>query len=243
MNGNSEIPPLVLLAGLLCDRYMWEEVGEILSDVADVSIFSFAGFDSISAMAEKVLAEGPKCFSLAGHSMGGRVAIEIYRQAPQRVKRLALINTGVHPRTEREVPGRKRLLDLSVDVGMEAVADAWLPPMMSEEGRKNIVLFERLRRMVLRHSSHDLSGQIQALLNREDAQEVLPMIRVPTLLMSGSEDHWSPVSQHEKIQRKIPGSKLVALKGVGHMSTVEDPHNVAKAMREWLKMDEYRNDI
>lgn len=129
MSDTTERTPLVLLAGLLCDCYMWKEVGDLLADIADVSIFSFAGFDSIPDMAAKVLADSPEHFALAGHSMGGRVAFEVYRQALQRVERLALFNTGVHPRTAKEVPGRQKLLDLSVNTGMEAVADIWLPPI------------------------------------------------------------------------------------------------------------------
>jgi pimeloyl-ACP methyl ester carboxylesterase len=234
MSDTTEKTPLILLTGLLCDRYMWEEIGALLADIADVTIFSFAGFDSISNMAEKVLADSPKHFALAGHSMGGRVAFEVYRQAPQRVNRLALLNTGVHPRTETEIPGRQKLLDLSINAGMEAVADTWLPPMLSDTARKNPALFEQLKQMVLRHSPQDFNGQIQALLNRPHAETVLSLIQVPTLLISGSKDKWSPVSQHEGIQQQIPGSRLVVLEGVGHMSTIEAPEEIAGAMREWL---------
>ena len=234
MTNTDERLSLVLLSGLLCDKYVWEKVGELLSDIAAVSIFSFAGLNSLTAMAEKVLAESPDTFSLAGHSMGGRVAFEVYRQAPQRVERLALLNTGAHPRNEAEVPGRQRLLDLSINEGMSAVADTWLPPMMSEKARQDKVLMAALTRMILGHSPEDFAGQIHALLNRPDAKTMLPLIRVPTMLLSGSEDQWSPVSQHREIQAMIPGSELVSLEGVGHMSTVEAPESVAEAMRNWL---------
>lgn len=234
MSNTTNKTPLILLAGLLCDRYMWEEIGALLADIADVSIFSFAGFDSISAMAANVLANSPEHFALAGHSMGGRVAFEVYRQAPQRVKQLALLNTGIHPRTEKEIPGRQKLLDLSINAGMEAVADTWLPPMLSDTARQNPRLLDQLKQMVLRHSPQDFNGQIQALLNRPHAETVLSLINVPTLLISGSEDKWSPVSQHEVIQQQIPHSRLVVLEGVGHMSTVEAPEKIAEAMREWL---------
>jgi pimeloyl-ACP methyl ester carboxylesterase len=234
MSNTTKKTPLILLAGLLCDRYMWQEIGALLADIADVTIFSFAGFDSISDMATNVLANSPEHSALAGHSMGGRVAFEVYRQAPQRVKQLALLNTGVHPRSETEIPGRQKLLDLSVNSGMEAVADTWLPPMLSDTARQNPALFEQLKQMVLRHSPQDFNGQIQALLNRPHAEKVLSLIQVPTLLISGSEDKWSPVSQHEAIQQQIPDSRLVVLEDVGHMSTVEAPQEIAGAMREWL---------
>lgn len=238
MNQPSNKTPLVLLSGLLCDNLMWQDVGELLDDVADVTIFSFAGYNSISEMAAHVLANSPEHFALAGHSMGGRVAFEILRQAPERVTRLAALNTGIHPRSEKEVPGRQKLLALSREAGMEAVADAWLPPMLSDTAKQNDHLVAQLKQMVLRHSADDFEGQIQALLTRPDAEKGVSQVRVPTLLMTGSEDKWSPVAQHQAIHEKIPGSKLVILNGVGHMSTVEAPQQIAKAMREWLGQQE-----
>lgn len=234
MNKASPKTPLVLLSGLLCDRFMWAAIADQLSDIADITIFSFAGFNSIGEMADQVLANSPERFTLAGHSMGGRVALEIMTKAAGRVSKLALLNTGVHPRREAEVPGRQRLLDLSITAGMAAVADTWLAPMMSPNGLANPSLMRQLKQMVLRHSAQDFDGQIQALLTRPDAEAVLPFIQVPTLLMSGTEDKWSPVAQHKEIQKHIPGSQLVALKGAGHMSTVEAPEAISQAFRQWL---------
>lgn len=234
MNQPSNKTPLVLLSGLLCDSLMWQDISQLLDDVADVTIFSFAGFNSISEMAAHVLANSPEHFALAGHSMGGRVAFEILRQAPERVIRLAALNTGIHPRSEKEVPGRQKLLALSRDAGMAAVADTWLPPMLSDTAKQNDQLVAQLKQMVVRHSADDFDGQIQALLTRPNAEETVSQIEVPTLLITGSEDKWSPVAQHQSIQLQIPGSKLVVLEGVGHMSTVEAPRPIAAAMREWL---------
>ena len=234
MRPSTQKNQLVLLAGLLCDNTVWKAVADCLAEKTHVQIFSFAGFASIEAMAAHVLEQAPDSFALAGHSMGGRVALELYRQAPARVERLALLNTGVHPRTEAEVPGRQKLLELAASQGMEAVADAWLPPMMSSKGLRDAALMEQLRAMVLRHSVEDFQGEIQALLNRPDATKVLPDIRVPTLLLSGSEDNWSPVSRHKDMQAQIPHCSLVSLEGVGHMSTVEAPESIAHAFRQWL---------
>lgn len=224
--------PLLLLSGLLCDNSVWEDTAKLLADVTQVSIISFAGCRSIPEMAAKVLAQAPPRFALAGHSMGGRVALEVIRAAPDRVTRLALLNTGVHPRQEQEVAGRQRLCALAETDGMAAVADAWLPPMMSPAGRQNPALMQRLKAMVTRHSPVEFHGQIQALLNRPNAAEVLPQIAIPTLFLSGTEDQWSPIAQHETMQQQVPGSTLVALAGVGHMSVVEAPQLVAQALRD-----------
>lgn len=234
MSDASPRTPLLLLSGLLCDDFVWQDVAGLLDDVAEPSIISFAGCRSIPKMAEKVLAMAPERFALAGHSMGGRVALEVFRRAPARVTRLALLNTGVHPRRETEVAGRQQLLDIAVSKGMAAVADEWLPPMMSPGGRRDARLMQQLRQMILRHTPEDFSGQIQALLNRPDAEEVLPLVDIPTLLLSGTEDQWSPVAQHAVMQRQLPSSQLVALEDSGHMSIVEAPAAVAETLRTWL---------
>lgn len=235
MQNSSKPTELALLSGLLCDDFVWQEVAERLSEVAHCHIFSFAGCSSITEMAEKVLAGTPQQFALAGHSMGGRVALEVYRLAPHRVSHLALLNTGVHPRSDAEVPGRQRLLDLSLTEGMNAVCEQWLPPMMSDAGRANSALMQQLRDMVTQHTPEEFHGEIQALLNRPDAEAVLPSVNVPTLLLSGDEDAWSPVSQHQDIQQCIQGSHLIGLPQVGHMSTVEAPELIADAFKTWLQ--------
>lgn len=230
----SSKPSLVLLSGLLCDDLVWECVKQQLHNIVDTQSFSFAGFTSISDMADEVLQKAPPQFSLAGHSMGGRVALEVIRKAPERVERLALLNTGVHPCSNAEIPGRQRLLELAFNEGMDTVVDNWLPPMMSPKGLENDALMAELRAMVLRHTADDFNGEIQALLNRPDAEAVLAKISVPTLLLSGSEDNWSPPAQHRDIQQKIANSELVIIDGVGHMSTVEAPEKIALAFRHWL---------
>jgi pimeloyl-ACP methyl ester carboxylesterase len=234
---NDTKPPLLLLAGLLCDLTIWEPVAARLEDIADVHILSFSGLRSIGAMAETVLAGSPPVFALAGHSMGGRVALEIFAQAPARVSRLALLNTGVHPMAPQEPGSRGRLTALARDEGMAALAAAWLPPMMSPHGLADAALMERLSAMVLRSTPESFADQIQALLDRPDARAVLPLIDVPTLLLSGTEDRWSPLAQHEDMQREIAEARLVAITDAGHMAPVEKPAAVAAALRGWLQGD------
>jgi pimeloyl-ACP methyl ester carboxylesterase len=225
--------PLLLLSGLLCDETVWSDIPERLADVAEARILSFGGFSSIPAMAEHVLACGPERFALAGHSMGGRVALEVMRSAPQRVCGLALLNTGVHAVRDGEPQSRSRLLRLAYEHGMAALAAEWLPPMMAA-GYRKVELMPRLTAMIERSTADSYAGQINALLNRPDAMPVLPGIDVPTLLLSGSEDTWSPVSQHETMRRRIPHATLFEVHGAGHMSPVERPDAVALALREWL---------
>lgn len=226
---------LVLLSGLLCDERVWQPVAQHLDTDLDVKIFSFAGFHRFSDMAKHVLANISGSFALAGHSMGGRVALEVFHQAPQRITHLSLLNTGVHPVSESERPGRQRLLDLASNQGMPAVADVWLPPMVGALARQNPELMANLRAMVLKHSVEDFTGMISALLNRPDPREDLQQLSVPTLLICSDEDQWSPTSQHQAIQSKIEGSKLHELHNIGHMSTVEAPREIAELFQQhWL---------
>src|ERR1700693_5042674 len=113
--------PLLLLSGLLCDETIWADIPERLGDRADVRVMSFRGFSSIPAMAEHVLAMAPERFAVAGHSMGGRVALEVLRSAPRRVSGLALLNTGVHTVRDGESQSRGRLLRLLFERRLSAV--------------------------------------------------------------------------------------------------------------------------
>jgi pimeloyl-ACP methyl ester carboxylesterase len=226
--------PLLLLSGLLCDETIWSDIPARLRDAADVVVISFRGFSSISAMAAHVLAVAPENFAMAGHSMGGRVALEVMRCAPQRICGLALLNTGVHAVRDGEAQGRQRLLRLAYEHGMAALAAEWLPPMMAVNVPRSARLMPCLTTMVERSTADSYAGQINALLNRPDALAVLPTIAVPTLLLSGSEDTWSPVSQHESMRRRIPHATLFEIHGAGHMAPFERPDAVALALREWL---------
>jgi len=225
--------PLLLLSGLLCDETVWADIPERLADIAEVEILSFGGFSSITAMAEHVLTVAPERFALAGHSMGGRVALETVRTGRSRIAGLALLNTGVHTVRDGEPQSRGRLLRLAYEKGMSVLAAEWLPPMMAG-GARSVELMPRLTAMIERSTPDVYAGQVNALLNRPDALPVLPRIDVPTLLLSGSEDTWSPVSQHETMRRRIPHATLFEIHGAGHMAPFERPDAVAVALREWL---------
>jgi pimeloyl-ACP methyl ester carboxylesterase len=226
--------PLFLLCGLLCDETIWADIPSRLAPVANAHVMSFAGFSSITGMAERVLAAAPPRFALAGHSMGGRVALEVWRQAPERVTALALLNTGVHPTRESEYDSRGLLVRLARRQGMAALADEWLPPMMGAPPDRVAQVMPALKAMVQRFTAESFAGQINALLQRPDARQVLPSITVPTLLLSGTNDTWSSLSQHADMQRSVPGSTLVEIAGAGHMSPVERPDAVARALKSWL---------
>lgn len=235
MNGNSaDLPNLVLLSGLLCDEEMWDDVRTSLTHLANIKLFSFPGFSSIEQMAEHVLAGTPPRFALAGHSMGGRIALEIVRRDPDRVTGLALLNTGIHPPASHEPQSRAKLVAIAQNEGMSALAAQWLPPMLDRERSVHDPVAVRLTRMIERNTPESFAAQIHALLNRPDAGGVLRTVRVPLLLVSGSADTWSPPKQHAEMCGLCPGAKLVTVEGAGHMSPVERPEVVATALAQWM---------
>jgi pimeloyl-ACP methyl ester carboxylesterase len=232
---NRKKRPLLLLSGLLCDETIWAEITDRLADAADMRIVSFPGFSSIGMMAEHALSYAPARFALAGHSMGGRVALEVIRRAPHRVLGIALLNTGFHARREYEDQSRGRLVRLAYARGMSALAEDWLPPMLAAGSARTAELLPRLKQMIARSTPDGYAAQVEALLNRPDARPILATIKVPTLLLSGAADIWSPLSQHERMRRVIPHAMLAEIEGAGHMAPIERPDAVARALRGWLE--------
>ena len=225
---------VVLLSGLLCDESFWSDIPQRLAGVAETQVVSFRGFSSIPAMAQHVLDIAPERFAVAGHSMGGRVALEVVRAAPRRITGLALLNTGVHAVRDGEPQSRSRLLRVAHEQGMAALAAEWLPPMMGSDAARAAELMPRLRAMIERFTAQTYAGQLSAMLNRPEVLSLLPSIAVPTLLLSGSDDSWSPVSQQHSIRRRIPHATLFEIHGAGHMAPLERPDSVTIALREWL---------
>lgn len=230
---------LMLLPGLNCDAAVWAPQVAALKDQAHCVVPAWGLRDSLTAMAEQVLAEAPtERFSVAGHSMGGRVALEVFRQAPQRVERLALLSTGTHPLAageagEKEKAGRMALLQIARCKGMRAMGQQWARGMVHRD-RLDTPLFEDVLDMLERGSAEQYAAQINALLTRPDAGPLLPTIACPTLVLTGREDAWSGPAQHEAMAADIPGAQLVIVEHCGHMCTMEQPQAVNKALAGWL---------
>lgn len=232
---------LVMLPGLLCDRAVWRHQIDGLSDVADCTSVEWGAEDSLVEMARTALRQAPSRFSLAGHSMGGRVALEVFRLAPDRVARIALLNTGYQPRPqgaagEEEERGRLALLAVARSQGMRAMAAQWLPPMIHPGRCTDQELVNTIVDMFARKTPDIFAAQIRALLGRPDATDVLEQIRCPALLLTGREDGWSPPARHAEMGAKIPGSQLVVIPQCGHMSMLEQPNEVTAALDRWLQL-------
>jgi len=231
---------LILIPGLLCDERVWIHQRAALADHVDVRVAENGLLDSLQALARAILDKAPPRFAVAGHSMGGRVALEVFRAAPGRVAGLALMDTGQSPLPEgeagqREAEGRFALLAKARSQGMRAMAQDWVQGMVHPSRLTDAPLIDGILDMFESKSPDLYAAQIRALLNRPDCTPLLAAIRCPTLVLCGREDSWSPPERHEEIAAAIPGSTLVSIPDCGHMSTLERPDAVNEAMRTWLR--------
>lgn len=234
------LPHLILVPGLMCDAASWAPMLPALQGHAQCTVVDHGQADDLVEMAQQILATAPNVFHLAGHSMGGRVALEVMRLAPERVQALALLGTGYRPKEagaagEKEVHTRQALLDLAQRDGVRAMAQAWVQNMVAPARLSDATLIEAVVQMFERQSADIFRRQIRALLARPDASAVLQQVRAPTLLMAGEWDSWASPQQHQTMAEMIPARPAVQMiPGSGHMMMMEKPEAVASSFIRWL---------
>ena len=231
---------LLLVPGLLCDDAVWASQAAALADIAAVRVANNGEADSLGDLAESIIAHAPPRFALAGHSMGGRIALEVARRVPARLIGLALLDTGYEALApgeagEREAAGRHALLAMARREGMRPMARTWLQGMVYAPRLGDEELVEPILDMFERRTPDLFALQIKALLARPDATSVLPALQCPTLVLCGREDTWAPPSRHDVMAKMIPHSTLEIIPECGHMSPLERPQAINQAFRRWLE--------
>jgi pimeloyl-ACP methyl ester carboxylesterase len=225
---------LVLVPGLLCSRGLWAaQLGE-LADVADMMVANHTRFNTMEKIAKSILAEAPERFALAGLSMGGYVCYEIVRQAPQRVTRLALLDTGSRPDAPERAEGRRKLVELAEREGTRKAQAALLPVLIHKPRLTDKALVEAVLGMADEIDAAAFKRQQEASMGRPDSRPLLASIRCPTLVLVGREDALTPVELSQEIAAGIPGARLEIVPDCGHLSTMERPEAVNRAFRAWL---------
>ncbi|MBL8700411.1 MAG: alpha/beta fold hydrolase [Alphaproteobacteria bacterium] len=227
-------PELILLPGLLCDAALWAPQRDGLNDVADIRIGDLTQTDSIAAMAARVLADAPERFALAGLSMGGYVAFEIMRRAPARVTRLALLDTSARPDAPERLQQRRDLIRLAQTGEFRGVTPRLLPQWVHPENMKDPELVATVTAMTQRVGRDVFIRQQTAIMGRPDSRPGLVQIRVPTLVLCGRQDQATPVELAREIAADIPNARLEVIEQCGHLSTLEKPAAVNRALRQWL---------
>jgi pimeloyl-ACP methyl ester carboxylesterase len=226
--------PLVLLPGLLCDAALWAAQVAALSDIADPSVADLSRDDSLAAMARRVLSAAPARFALAGLSMGGYVAQEIMRRSPERVTRLALLDTSARADAPERAAQRRGFIELAHKGQFKGIQPRMLPVYLHPDHLQDKAITDAVLAMAERVGKDAFLRQQQAIMNRPDGREDLKRIAVPTLVLCGRDDQATPYEHNAEIAGLIPGATFVAIDRCGHLSTMERPAEVSAALRRWL---------
>ncbi|MCV0424364.1 MAG: alpha/beta hydrolase [Roseibium sp.] len=228
--------PLLLLPGMMCDARLYGPQIACLSGRVPLQLAPVTAYDTVEKLAADILAHAPPRFSLAGLSMGGIVAMEVVRQAPDRIERLALLDTN--PRAELEEVRQRR------EPQIERVRAGELREIMRDELKPNYLANGPLRQdvldtcmaMAIDLGPNVFERQSRALQRRPDQQDTLRAVKVPTLILMGQEDRLCPIDRHQLMHDLIDGSILEIVEGAGHLPTLEQPEAVNMAIQTWLEL-------
>jgi pimeloyl-ACP methyl ester carboxylesterase len=226
--------PLVLLPGLLCDTALWRDQIDDLSDIARITVGDLTRDDQLGPMARRVLDESPESFALAGLSMGGYVAMEIVRQAPDRIVRLALLDTSARADSHEQKAQRQALIDLAGGGEFKGVTRRLLPQLIHPDRLNESPLTETIFAMAERVGREAFQRQQRVIMNRPDSRRDLGLVHCPTLVLCGRQDVRTPLAVSEEMAEKIPSASLVVIEDCGHLAPLERPPAVSATFREWL---------
>jgi pimeloyl-ACP methyl ester carboxylesterase len=172
---------------------------------------------------------------LAGLSMGGYVALAYARKYPADLRGLVLVDTKAEADTPDGKAGRQKMIDLVRQSGAKAVADQMMPKMLAQESAARPQLGRSLRAMMEACPPKTIEHALAAMRDRPDRSTELSSIKVPTLVIVGDADAITPPDVAEAMANKIPGARLVTIRGAGHMSPMEQPEQVTAALRSFIQ--------
>ena len=227
--------PVVLVPGLNCSARLYAEQIPALWRFGPVVVADHTRDASIAAIAGRILANAPPVFALVGLSLGGYIAFEIMRQAPQRVAKLALLDTSARP-DDAELTARRQAPMAKARAGkLIEVADESFVFYVHPDRHGDVALRDVARAMAEETGVEAYLRQQQAIIARPDSRPTLSAIRCPTLMLVGAEDKGTPPEFAREIAAGIAGARLVIVPECGHLSTLERPQAVTKALVEWMQ--------
>ena len=226
--------PIVLVPGLNCSARLYGEQIPSLWQFGPVMVADHRREDSIAGVARRILADAPPHFALAGLSMGGYIAFEILRQAPARVIRLALLDTGPGPETPERTGQREPLLRMARDGRFAEITDDQFPLLVHRRRAGDTALRAIVRAMNEETGADAYIRQQQAIIGRSDSRPDLAAVTCPTLVLVGEDDQLTPPALAQEMARGIRGARLVVVPESGHLSTLERPAAVTQALVEWM---------
>ncbi|TBW33865.1 alpha/beta fold hydrolase [Siculibacillus lacustris] len=229
---------LLLVPGLNCTAALWRSQIAPLSALCPVGVADHRGVDTMGGIAAAILAVAPPRFALAGLSMGGYVALEIWRTAPERVERLALLDTQARPDGPDAAENRRRQIAIAESGGFARIADLQLPKLLAPAHQGDPDLVAVVRAMAADTGAEAFVRQQRAILGRIDSRPTLATITCPTTVVVGAEDALTPPDLAREMVAAIPGASLEIIDGAGHLSPLEAPDAVTAVLRAWLAASE-----
>ena len=199
-----------------------------------IIIAETCGMDSIETMAKRLLDHTPEKFALLGMSMGGYVALEVIRQAPERVSRLALVNTNARDDTAAQTQLRHTQMEIAKKGGFHKIASMQYPQLIHPARHDDTALRQVVFDMAAEIGPEDFLKQQTAIINRPDQRPNLPAIQCPTMIIAGEEDSLLPLDRCREMHDAIANSKLHIIPDCGHMSTLEHPVHTSELVQDWL---------
>ncbi|WP_310621804.1 alpha/beta fold hydrolase [Flexibacterium corallicola] len=232
MSTNNE--SIVFIPGLALTKAVFKSQCQALSAYS-ILIANTCEKPSLKGIAEQLLEEAPPQFSLVGHSMGGYVAMEIMRLAPERVKRLALLSTHAHTNTPEQLARRKKEIQLAQRGRFVKLNIAKYSSLVAPQNISNVKIRKAALEMAEEIGPDVFIAQQNALIRRPDHRGILRDIRCPTLIIVGIQDQVAPVSLANEMHSAIAGSKLELFENCGHLSPLECPEEVNGALIQWMQ--------
>ena len=227
--------PIVLIPGLNCSARLYADQIPALWRFGPLQVADHTRDDSMEAIAAGILAAAPPRFALVGLSMGGYIAQAVIGQAPERVEKLALLDTSARPETPEQTARRKPQIALAEGGRFAEVPALQFPVLVHRNGQSDEALRERVRLMAEETGPQAFVRQQNAIITRADARPLLPAIKCPTVVLVGDGDELTPPALAEELAAGIPGSRLVVVPDCGRLSTMERPEAVNAALIQWLE--------
>ena len=226
--------PLLLVPGLTCTARLYAPQIAALWPHAPVTIPDHRQDDHIDAVARRILADAPPRFALAGLSMGGYIAFAMMRLAPERITRLALLDTSARADTPEQSAMREQQIAMTQAGRYGEIADLSMPRYVHKDRQNDVAITGVVRQMIAETGPDAFIRQLKAIMSRPDSRPMLASIRCPTLVLVGDADVATPPDLAREIAAGIAGAKLAVVPDCAHLSTLEQPEAVNAALIEWL---------